>query len=67
MLLYLLKFDFLGKNDKIVNILFIILFVYMGVIKFYIFVFLKDVKKLMFLYVYLFDFVFFCKKKCYNC
>lgn len=32
MLLYLLKFDFLGKNDKIVNILFIVLFVY--VIKF---------------------------------
>lgn len=52
MLLYLLEFDFLGKNDKIVNILFIILFVYMCVIKFYIFVFLKDVKKLMFLYVY---------------
>lgn len=41
MLLYLLEFDFLGKNDKIVNILFIILFVYMGVIKFYIFDFLK--------------------------
>lgn len=58
MLLYLLEFDILGKNDKIVNILFIILFVYMCVIKFYIFVFLKDVKKLMFLYVYLFDFVF---------
>lgn len=58
MLFYLLKFDFWGKNDKIVNILFIILFVYMGVNKFYIFVFLKDVKKLMFLYVYLFDFVF---------
>lgn len=58
MLLYLLDFDFLGKNDKIVNILFIILFVYMGVNKFYIFVFLKDVKKLMFLYVYLFNFVF---------
>lgn len=58
MSLYLLEFDFLGKNDKIVNTLFIILSAYMCAIKLYIFAFSKDVKKPMSLYVYLFDFVF---------
>lgn len=48
----------LGKNDKIVNTLFIILSAYMYAIKLYIFAFSKDVKKPMSLYVYLFDFVF---------
>lgn len=45
MSLYLLEFDFLGKNDKIVNTLFIILSAYMCAIKLYIFAFSKDVKK----------------------
>lgn len=47
MSLYLLEFDFLGKNDKIVNTSFIILSAYMGVNKLYIFAFSKDVKKPM--------------------
>lgn len=51
MSLYLLEFDILGKNDKIVNTLFIILSAYMCVIKLYIFAFSKDVKKPMSLYI----------------
>lgn len=58
MSLYLLEFDFLGKNDTIVNNLFIILSAYMCAIKLYKFAFSKDVKKPMSLYLYLFDFVF---------